>query len=638
MTAFQKTKHTNIFGIQNFSEKIFVYNEKNKIEEIYGLTHQKTKDGHYSSIKSVISKKVIFVLTACSILSICLLLGRSIQIQIVKGDRNFLLASQNRFQKEITPALRGKIYERNGELLAWNEPSFAFVMTPSKLSSEQEERSKIFLKIAEIVGLNPLDLELKFANGKANSQDTIIVLDEISHDAAMRLAVTFSNFKGFDLIVSPKRIYKPGLSSLSHIIGYTGLVSENDILMNANVNYRPVDKIGKTGVEQWYETELRGEPGSLTYEVDAKGKKLNISAKEDSVQGKNLFLCIDENFQKFITTSLESVLNKTSSRRGSVIAIEPTTGKVRAMVSLPTFDSNEFSSGISSERYSELLNNEDKPLFQRAIAGEFPSGSIFKPIVAYAALAEGIVNEHTSFLSTGGVRIGQWFFPDWKTDGHGVTDVRKAIAESVNTFFYIIGGGLDNTVGLGVDRIDLYAKKFGFGEKTGIDLPGESDGFLPTKEWKETAKNERWYVGDTYHLAIGQGDFLTTPLQMAVATSVFANCGYLVAPRIVEGEVMSAPIEELNSDAVKIVREGMRAAVTNGSARALNGLSKSVAGKTGTAQTPGNKPYHSWFTGFAPYNDPTITVVVLVEEGGESTDAAVPLAKDIFEWWFLHDN
>ena len=278
-------------------------------------------------------------------------------------------------------------------------------------------------------------------------------------------------------------------------------------------------------------------------------------------------------------------------------------------------------------------------MFARAIAGEFPSGSTFKPFVAYAALADGIIREHSSFISTGGIRINEWFFPDWRSGGHGITDVRKAISDSVNTFFYIIGGGFDKTVGLGVEKITKYARSFGFGETTNLGLIGESDGFLPSKEWKIDAKGERWYVGDTYHLSIGQGDFLTTPLQMAVATSVIANDGFKLQPYLIQS--IDGPvaydlqdnnreiIQDLDHDALRIVKEGMRKTVTEGSARSLSWIPINISGKTGTAQTPGDRPYHSWFTGFAPFNNPEITLVVLVEEGGESNEAAVPLASRI---------
>jgi penicillin-binding protein 2 len=260
--------------------------------------------------------------------------------------------------------------------------------------------------------------------------------------------------------------------------------------------------------------------------------------------------------------------------------------------------------------------------------------------VAAAALAEGLIIPTTSFLSTGGLTIGSWFFPDWKVGGHGETNVGKAIAESVNTFFYIIGGGFDAFTGLGVERITSYARLFGFGSLTGLDLPNEGEGFLPSKEWKEEVKGERWYVGDTYHLAIGQGDLLVTPLQMAVALSTVANGGTKYEPHVAKavGDQWILPkgtvLPEELRQAIKIVREGMRQTVTSGSARRLNSLPLAAAGKTGTAQIGGSSETHAWFTGFAPYENPEIAVVVLIEEGGEGSSTAVPVAENIFRWWY----
>jgi len=267
-------------------------------------------------------------------------------------------------------------------------------------------------------------------------------------------------------------------------------------------------------------------------------------------------------------------------------------------------------------------------------------------VLAAAALEEGIINENTSFISTGGLRIGEWFFPDWKVGGHGVTNVRKAIAESVNTFFYYIGGGYGDFVGLGIDRMVRYEKIFGLGKQTGIDIIGEAKGFLPTKDWKETIKGERWYVGDTYHAAIGQGDITVTPLQVANYTAVFANGGLLYRPHFIR-QVLSSddkiirqvdhkPIKSnvVSSENIKIVREGMRQTVAAGSARSLASAPVAVAGKTGTAQWSSNKPNHAWFTGFAPYDKPQIVITILIEQGGEGSSVAVPIAREVLEWYF----
>jgi penicillin-binding protein 2 len=582
-------------------------------------------------------------------LSVALLfLSRSAQLQVVRGDYYGSLSSQNRERVELILPSRGLIHDRDGELLAWNVPAFVLTMTAADLPTEQVERSELLVHVSNMIGSQPTDLDLLLSQNSHRPFEAIPIADDLPYELAIRLAIEVSDLPGFSLSSRTRRLYTSTTPSLSHLLGYTGPLSEADFVEQADKGYRLIDVIGKVGIEQSYESSLRGIPGRLTYEVNALGQKLKILSQEEPVLGSNLLLCIDAGFQKYIETQLQATLHRIGATRGSVVALDPQTGAVRALVSLPTYNANEFSDGISYDRYKSLIEDADQPLFFRAVAGEFPSGSTFKPVVAYAALAEGIVGEHTSFLSSGGLRIGQWYFPDWKAGGHGTTDVYKAISESVNTYFYIIGGGFDAIPGLGVERISQYAGRFGFGHATGIDLPGEANGFLPSKEWKEGLKGERWYVGDTYHLAIGQGDFLTTPLQMAVATSALANGGKIVSPYLVESAdgfganqlVHSAPrdLEGLDSRALSIVRQGMRQTVTKGSARSLNALTDTVAGKTGTAQTPGGRPYHSWFTGFAPYDDPSITLVVLIEEGGESNDAAVPLAREIFDWWFLYGD
>jgi penicillin-binding protein 2 len=335
-----------------------------------------------------------------------------------------------------------------------------------------------------------------------------------------------------------------------------------------------------------------------------------------------------------------------SSQAAAGIAMDPETGEILALVSIPAYNNNFFAQGITSARYNEIIDHPSNPLFNRAIAGEYPPGSVFKPVMATAGLEEGLINERTSFKSVGGIRVGKWFFPDWKAGGHGVTDVRKAIAESVNTFFYYLGGGYNDFTGLGVDKILEYAGRFGLGSETGIDLPAEADGLLPSRAWKKEEIGEGWYIGDTYHLSIGQGFLLTTPIQVANYTSVLANGRTLYRPSLIKEVTDSAGgvVKEFEPEVIRdnfidkknieIVRQGMRQAVTRGSCAKLFDLPVKVAGKTGTAQWANDKPPHSWFTGFAPYENPEIVLTVLVEKGGDSEKISVPAAKEIFKWYF----
>ncbi|MBI4713683.1 penicillin-binding protein 2 [Candidatus Uhrbacteria bacterium] len=591
-------------------------------------------------IGSVITQKRLHIALAIFFLTLFLFLGRSIQLQIFQGNHFLALAESNRYRIEHLIPQRGLIYDRNGILLAENIPSFILTMTIADLPKDVNERYTLFNKVSEMAGIQRTDLDLLMTQFSNTPTEAVPVKRNILFERAMQLAIEVKNFPGFHLQTSTLRRYPQTITSLSHVLGYTGKMTSEDVTKWSEQGYRPIDTIGKTGVELSDESLLRGKSGEIITEVDARGKELSVISRADPVVGANITLTIDSEFQKFIQTRLTTTMQAVGSTRGSVVALNPQNGEVYALVSLPTFDNNLFAQGIEEDTYQKLTSDPDQPLFFRALAGEFPSGSTLKPIIAYAALAEGIISERTSFLSTGGLRINEWFFPDWKSGGHGITDVRKAIAESVNTFFYIIGGGFDEWIGLGVDRITNYASRFGFGKPTGIDLPSEADGFLPSKEWKEEVKGERWYVGDTYHLAIGQGDFLTTPIQMAHATGVIANNGLDVRPHVLEKindvplETSTTTLESLDSYSLSVVRHGMRRAVTDGSARLLSILPVSVAGKTGTAQAPGHEKYHSWFTGFAPYENSEIALTIIIENGGESTDAAVPLAREIFYWWF----
>jgi penicillin-binding protein 2 len=615
------------------------------MDELFS-THDQTRSKRVA-LACTLNQGRIRLVALLFVASFLLFFARSAQLQIIQGEYYTSLSDRNRERVELLVPSRGLILDRHGEPLAWNEPAFLLTMTIASLPEDEIERAALFDHVGDLAGLQRTDFDLLLSQYADRRYDAIPVLDELNYESALRLAIEVSSLPGFDLTTHSKRVYVSGIDSLSHVLGYTGAISANDLETYADQQYRLIDDLGKTGIESEVETLLRGVPGHLTYEVDALGDELLIVSKQEPVMASDITLSIDADFQKFIEQEMNAVFERVNASRGSVVAIDPSTGAIRALVSLPGYDANEFVGGISQERYTALIEDEDQPLFPRAISGEFPSGSTFKPFVAYAALAEGIVGEHTSFISNGGLRIGQWYFPDWRDGGHGVTDVRKAIYDSVNTYFYIVGGGYDNVTGLGVARIKDYAERFGFGALTGIDLPGEADGFLPTREWKQEAKGERWYVGDTYHLAIGQGDLLTTPLQMAVATAAIANEGEIVTPHVVAsasgfGESLiehteNQSIEEIDPFLMDIVRSGMRQTVTLGSARSLSTLEEATAGKTGTAQTFGDRPYHSWFTGFGPYENPDLALVVLVEEGGGSNDAAVPLARTIFEWWFAHE-
>lgn len=581
-------------------------------------------------------------------------------LQLVNGEYYYSMAEGNRIRAERIEPRRGIIYDSKLRPLVRNKANFLLYVIPADLP-EKEKAEKILNRVYDILG----DVDRNAANESVfqvkrrslEAYQPVFIADNIDYEKAMLLYLESASWPGVILSDKAGREYMNTVSiydtkststlglSLSHILGYTGKISGDDLEKYGD-QYSSIDYIGKMGIEYFWENELKGVGGKKSIEVDALGKEKKIIGQIDAVDGKNLVLSIDAEVQVKLEELLLAELSKIGLGRASAVVMDPNNGEVIALVSLPAYNNNLFAKGIKAADYKLMLEHPDNPLFNRSISGEFPAGSTVKPVMAAAALQERVISEDTSFLSNGGLRISQWFFPDWQAGGHGQTDVRKAIAQSVNTFFYYIGGGYGDFTGLGVDRIVKYEKLFGLGTQTGIDLPGEADGFLPTKEWKEEVKKERWYIGDTYHLSIGQGDLTATPLQVAQYISVFANGGKLYRPHLVK-ELLSDndhKVQKADTDLVRekfiddyniqVVREGMRQTVLAGSARSLQAVPVPVAGKTGTAQWSTKKKPHAWFVGFAPFDKPKIAFSILIEEGEEGSRVAVPVAKDFLMWYF----
>ncbi|MFH0891487.1 MAG: penicillin-binding protein 2 [Candidatus Falkowbacteria bacterium] len=588
-------------------------------------------------------------------LFLSVILAKSAWLQVVKGEYYYWLSEGNRIRIERIEPRRGVIYDRYKNPLVRNKANFLLYFVPADMP-ETEELAGILKRIGAILeNISERELADRLAEVDSESlaaYQPLFVADNIEYEKAMMLYLESANWPGVILSNRTSRNYLTYVSdnvqsafSLSHIIGYTGKINERELEQFGD-EYLPIDYIGKMGVEYFWENELKGVSGKKQIEVDALGKEKKVIGQEQPENGHNLVLSLDTGAQIKLENIMIEHLSKRKLSRASAIVMDPENGEVLAMVSLPAFDNNVFARGISQDEYNAIISHPDHPLFNRAVSGEYPSGSTIKPVMAAAALEEGIITEHTTFLSTGGIRIGEWFFPDWLAGGHGRVNVKLAIANSVNTFFYYIGGGHEDFKGLGLDRIIQYDKAFGLGAQTGIDLAGEADGFLPTQEWKKEVKNEPWYIGDTYHISIGQGDLLVTPLQVAAYTAVFANGGKLYRPHFVthiltadEGLIAAIPVEPvrenfISGDNIDIVREGMRQTVTTGSARRLFSLPVTAAGKTGTAQWSSKNDPHAWFTGFAPFDDPKVVITVLLEEGKEGSETAVPIAEEFLRWYF----
>ncbi len=604
------------------------YDDNVFFEEAFSDKSTSTTDPNRSFIGSVISKRRFHGAITIICLIFFVFVFKSAYLQIVSGEEYRLLAEENRILHKTLPSQRGVIYDRNGVVLAENIPTFNVIVPSYVLFDEQYAED-----LENAVGELEVDTQSIIDAFDEDPNADVLLIEHISYEQALLCMAKQSDYPWLSIETNALRQYiTDEIPSLSHVLGYTASINEDEYELVKGTGYRSFDHIGKQGLEKEYESYLRGSYGEELLEVDAQGNIERIISKTDAQNGTNLYTTLDAGLQSYIEDSLGAHMEDTSASRASVIVMDAQDGSLLSLVSWPAYDANLFAAGIDEESYIELVNNEDEPLYPRATAGEFPSGSTIKPVFAAAALIEDIITPYTTFTSTGGIWVSIWFFPDWRSGGHGLTDVYHAIADSVNTFFYYIGGGSETFEGLGLDKMMEYAALFGFGEPTGVDLPGEADGFLPSKEWKEDYKGEQWYIGDTYHVAIGQGDLLVTPLQIAQATAVFANGGSLVTPHLnSELEVKSEVI--IDEPTASIVADAMRQTVTAGSATALQSSPVSVAGKTGTAQWSTTGETHSWFTGFAPYVDAEIVVTVLIEEAGEEY-IAVPVTLDILNYWF----
>jgi penicillin-binding protein 2 len=558
-------------------------------------------------------------------------------MQVMWGSSFAEQADDNRFRREVIPARRGIIRDRTGAVLAQNEPSFQVDMRWTALPPDAAARDATIATVARIIGVPATEITEALASKSAGVMDEWVPIAwDVAYDRAVALQVHLPSLSGVSLIAGAKRQYPQSTAtpSLSHVLGYVGPVSPAEYADHKASGYRRNDEIGKTGVERSHEATLRGVVGERRTEVDALGYPHAVVSDTAPKDGKDLWLTLDLSLQKTAEQALREELDRTKIKRGSVVVMDVTDGSVLAMVSLPSYDNTLFAGAVSSTAYQALLADEEHPLFPRAWAGQFPSGSTIKPLIATAALAEGVITPNTTVLSTGGIHVGPWFFPDWRAGGHGRVSVREAIAWSINTFFYYVGGGYGEFIGLGVDRLTSWMRHFQLGTPTGVDLPGEASGHVPSQAWKEETKGERWYIGDTYNLSIGQGDLLVTPLQMARITAAIANGGTLVVPHVAQTSSTAVfPTLDVSPSVLETVRQGMRETVTYGSGRALASLPIPVAGKTGTAQWRADKPNHAWFIGFAPVQQPKIAIVVLLEEGIGGDRHAVPVAGKILRAW-----
>lgn len=589
------------------------------------------------------------------IITVFALLARLSYLQLIIGDDLYARGEQNYLRIYVSRALRGVIYDRNHKQLVENSPHDNAAIIPADLPQDENERQKVFETLSQLLDVSIK--EIAQTTEKYRFLYTPIVLkSNIDHETKLKLLSTFTDrTSGVFVAEDFSRHYLEASTGLTHTLGYLGKISEDEWVAEPN-SYTIDTTVGKIGLEKTYEKYLRGHNGEEKIIVNAKHTKVDTLYTSEPENGCDIVTTIDSELNQQAYQLLTQTIRQKNATGGTVIMTNPQNGQVLSMVSLPDFDANIFMDGIKGKaeaaEYERLANSKDTPFLNRAISGTYPPGSTFKIVTASGVLENDIVSAQDRIDSPGTISVPNQFNPqehfiykDWKLDGHGFINIIQAIASSSDTFFYKVTGGYENIKGLGVNALSAMATQFGLGAKLGIDLPGEQAGVVPTPEWKQTQINAGWLTGDTYNYAIGQGYLLTTPLQVAGYTNVIAANGKLYQPYIVKSIANCATSSErepkilkqnfLSPETIAEVKEGMLEVITNdkGTAKSLRTLPFSVGGKTGTAQYNNNQNIHAWFTAFAPYDNPEVSVTVLVEGGGEGSESAVPIAKALLQSW-----
>jgi penicillin-binding protein 2 len=566
---------------------------------------------------------------AVLIITMIVLTVRLWDLQIMKGEEMKRLSELNRVRIKKIIAPRGVVYDRTGKIMADTRPSFNIYITPEDI----KDFNQTVDGLAQLMGMDREDIvdRLKIAN-KMPASFPVKIKSDISKDEVAKVEANRIYLPGVNIQIEPKRYY-PYANMMAHMLGYVSEVSDEELKAKEAKGYSPGDYIGRYGLERSYESYLRGIDGEKRVEVDALGREIRTLDIKEPVPGNALHLNVDLETQMIVEKALEG-------RKAGVIAVDPKTGGVIVLVSRPAFDPNHFAAGISKEEWKNLNVDPAKPLLNRVTQGGFPPGSTFKIALALKALEEGVLNEKTSFGCRGGLPYGNRVFKCWKKGGHGSVAVYRGIMESCDVFFYNVG------MKLGVDRIHEMATAIGLGKPAGIDLPGERGGVVPSSEWKMKRFGEKWYEGETLSVSIGQGAVWLTPIQLLQLASFTANEGVTFKPQLVkkivapDGKVLKVfdPVQiadvKLKKETFRLVKEGMRGVVNEPGGTAYGSRIKDVAmsGKTGTAQTAsldkGNAARdHAWFIAFAPSENPSVAISVLIEHGGHGSSASAPVAK-----------
>ncbi|WP_087499513.1 penicillin-binding protein 2 [Pseudomonas sp. SID14000] len=582
-------------------------------------------------------------------LLICVLIARLYYLQVIQHEYHSTLSENNRVHVQPIPPTRGLIFDRNGVIIADNRPSFSLSMTRERAGNWQE----VLDTIVEVLELTPDDralFEKRMRQGR-RPFEPVPILFELNEEQIARVAVNQFRLPGVEVVAQLVRHYPQG-THFAHSVGYVGRINEKELKTLDPVNYSGTHHIGKTGIERFYEDALHGQVGYEEVETNARGRVLRVLKRTDPKPGKDIVLSLDIKLQEAAEAAL-------GGRRGAVVALDPRTGEVLAMVSQPSFDPNLFVTGIGFKAYAELRDSIDRPLFNRVLRGLYPPGSTIKPAVAIAGLDSGVVNAGSRVFDPGYYQLPNYDhkYRNWNRSGDGWVDLDTAIMRSNDTYFY------DLAHKMGIDRLSSYMNKFGIGQRVSLDMFEESAGLMPSREWKRATRRQAWFPGETLILGIGQGYMQATPLQLAQATALIANKGVWNRPHLaktIEGQppVDDNPMENIvlrdKSDWAKVTH-GMEQVMHNarGTARkAAIGSQYRIAGKSGTAQVVAIKQGekydrnklqerhrdHALFVAFAPAEDPKIVVSVMVENGESGSGVAAPVVRQVMDAWLLDEN
>ncbi len=594
----------------------------------------------------MLKRRVVFVAVMVMFFA-ALIIARLWYLQINHGEEYKELAFNNRVRIRQIAAPRGHILDRNGRELVTNRPSFNVVL----IREDSHDIDSVLKRLAGVLHEDISELWNRIRDAAGTPLYLPIVLKEdINWETLAYLENHNQEFSGIRIEVVPVRVYHFG-DLASHIIGYLGIISKKELAEKDPDKYSGEDLIGKMGLEKLREKDLRGEKGNSYSEVNARGFEQKLLKSEEPLPGKDIRLTLDAGMQQ-VAESLMAEEDKS----GAVVAMEVKTGRILVAASAPQIHLEDFTGGISSENWQALLDNPKHPLLNKVVQGLYPPGSTFKLVTALAGLATGAITESTILNCPGSYRLGNRVYLCWKHSGHGAVDLRKAITQSCDVYFYQVGQRV------GVDALSAYAHMLGLGEKTGVEMENEKSGLIPTRQWKLKYHKQKWQEGETLSVAIGQGYDLVTPMQINLMTTIVANGGKVLLPQLVESvsDTDGKAIQNFKPKVVReltgfgkylaIIREGMVGVVNaeHGTARVARIDGITVAGKTGSAQVvklaqyrgmkEADIPYkyrdHAWFTCFAPAEDPEIAVTVLVEHGLHGGSGAAPIAKAVLEKYF----